>query len=412
MKYYFVGIKGSGMAGLALIMKDLGNEVVGADVDKELFTQDNLLSKGIIIESLDNMNYQDSDVIVLGNAFINKYQFDKKEIITYQELLSCVCDKYYSIAVCGTHGKTTITNMIKHVLANVDNVSYLVGDGQGKACKDSKYFVFEACEHRDHFLNYFPSMIVCDNVEYDHVEYFKSVRQYKASFNNFFNRAKDTLILNGNIKHKGKAITYGNKKSNIQVDNVVYKSEGIYFDLLIDNQIHKNLFVPFYGKHMLSNTLACIACCYKLNVDIPIIIKSLQTYSSAKRRYNKTIIGSNVIIDDYGHHPSEIKATVEAIKQEFKDKELIIFYHPDRPKRLTTFLYKYEAIFKKASVTYVLPFLTNGKEEANALISIVDNKKIKLYQESKLKNKYENTVFLFTGSKDMNLLINKLINRL
>ena len=139
------------MAGLALIMKDLGNEVIGADVDKDLFTQDNLLSKGIKIESLDNMNYQDSDVIVLGNAFINKYQFDKKEVITYQELLSCVCDKYYSIAVCGTHGKTTITNMIKHVLANVDNVSYLVGDGQGKACKDSKYFVFEACEHRDHF---------------------------------------------------------------------------------------------------------------------------------------------------------------------------------------------------------------------------------------------------------------------
>jgi UDP-N-acetylmuramate--alanine ligase len=143
-------------------------------------------------------------------------------------------------------------------------------------------------------------------------------------------------------------------------------------------------------------------------MDIPTIIKSLQTYKPAKRRYNKTIIGSNVIIDDYGHHPSEIKATVEAIKQEFADKELIIFYHTDRPKRLTTFLYKYESIFKKAKITYVLPFLTNGKEETNALISIIDNKKIKLYKEKEIKDKYEDTVFLFTGSKEMVDIINKI----
>ena len=408
MKYYFVGIKGSGMSGLALIMKDLGNDVIGADVDKCLFTQAKLLEKGITIESLDDMHYQDSDVIVLGNAFVDKYQFINKEVMTYQELLSFICDKYYSIAVCGTHGKTTITNMIKHVLSNIDNVSYLVGDGQGKAHKDSKYFVFEACEHRDHFLNYFPDMIVCDNVEYDHVEYFKSIKQYKNSFDNFFNRAKDALILNHDIKHKRKSITYGSKRAFVQTDNVVYKSDGIYFDLLIENQTHKNLFLPFYGKHMLNDALACISCCYKLNMDIPTIIKSLQTYKPAKRRYNKTIIGSNIIVDDYGHHPSEIKATVEAIKQEFKDKELIIFYHPDRPKRLTTFLYKYESIFKKAKVTYVLPFLTNGKEETNALISIIDNKKIKLYQEKEIKDKYEDTVFLFTGSKEMVDIIKKI----
>jgi UDP-N-acetylmuramate--alanine ligase len=181
MKYYFVGIKGTGMSALALIIKDLGNEVVGADINKPLFTEKELLNNDIVIESLDDMHYQDCDIIVVGNTFVDKFTFDNKEVMTYQELLSYIADKYYSIAVCGTHGKTTITNMIKHVLSDIDNVSYLVGDGTGKAYKDSKYFVFEACEHRDHFLSYFPDMIVCDNVDYDHVEYFKTKRQYIQS---------------------------------------------------------------------------------------------------------------------------------------------------------------------------------------------------------------------------------------
>ena len=410
MNYYLVGIKGSGMSALALILKGLGNNVKGADVDKHLFTEDELIKNNIEIQSINSMNYQDADVIVVGNAFINKYDFVDKEVVDYQEMVSYLCDKYYSIAVCGTHGKTTITNMIKHVLSNVDDVSYLVGDGQGKGNPLSKYFVFEACEHRDHFLNYFPNIIVCDNVDFDHVEYFNSKRAYKKSFNRFFNRAKDYLIINQNIKCKYDSITYGNKNSEFIVKNVNYLNNGITFDLLVENQKHLNLYLPFYGKHMLNDALACIATCYTLKMDVPTIIKSLQTYIPAKRRYNKIVNGSNVIIDDYGHHPNEIEATINAIKQEYKDKDLIIFYHPDRPKRLTAFLYKYVKVFKKASQTYVLPFISEGKEETNALISIIDNKQIKLYSEKYLKDKYENTVFLLTGSKEMNHVINKLLS--
>lgn len=412
MNYYLVGIKGSGMASLAIILKGLGNNVKGSDVSTHLFTEEELIKNDITIESLDNMNCIDSDVIIVGNSFINKYDFVGKDVITYQEMVSYLCDKYYSIAVCGTHGKTTITNMIQHVLSNIDDVSYLVGDGHGKGSKTSKYFVFEACEHRDHFLNYFPNIIVCDNVDYDHVEYFKNKKQYNKSFESFFNRAKDHLIINRNIKTKKEHINYGDKKSNFIVNNVIYLDKGIKFDLNIYNETHLNLTLPFYGKHMLNDALACISLCYTLNMDIPTIIKALQTYTSAKRRYNKTIIGSNVIIDDYGHHPSEINATIESIKQEYKDKELVIFYHPDRPKRLTTFLYKYQKVFKRAKQTFVLPFISNGKDETNALISVIDDKKIKLYNEKYLNTKYENTVFLLTGSKEMNNIINKLLSLL
>lgn len=413
MNIYMVGIKGSGMASLAQILFDLGHGVKGTDTNNYVFTEEKLKEKGIEIEPLDKMNYEDSDVIIVGNSFIGKYNFNDKKVINYQEALSFLNDKYYSIAVCGTHGKTTTTNMIKHVLSSIYETSYLVGDGQGKAYPNGNYFVYEACEHRDHFLTYHPNMIVCTNIDYDHVEYFTNKKQYKKSFRTFFNQCKDVLIINDTIDIKNKnVISYGLNKGSIKAKNIHYKENGIYFDLLYKNMIHSNLFVPFYGKHMLLNTLACITCCICLNLDIITIIKQLQTYKEAGRRYNITFVKSNVIIDDYGHHPKEIKATIEAIKQEFKDKKLVIVYHPDRPKRLTTFLNEYIKVFSLSDITYVLPFLNMDEEKQDALRLIINNKNIFLFDDLIYKKDYNDTVFLFTGSKDMKLLIRNLIKNI
>ena len=401
------------MASLAQILFDLGHGVKGADTNNYVFTEENLKEKGIEIEPLDKMNYEDSDVIIVGNSFIGKYNFNDKKVINYQEALSFLNDKYYSIAVCGTHGKTTTTNMIKHVLSSIYETTYLVGDGQGKAYPNGNFFVYEACEHRDHFFAYHPNMIVCTNIDYDHVEYFINKKQYKKSFRTFFNQCKDVLILNDTIDIKNKnVISYGLNKGSIKAKNIHYRENGIYFDLLYKNMIHSNLFVPFYGKHMLLNTLACITCCLCLKLDIITIIKQLQTYKEAGRRYNITFVKSNVIIDDYGHHPKEIKATIEAIKQEFKDKKLVIVYHPDRPKRLTTFLNEYIKVFSLSDITYVLPFLNMDEEKQEALRQIINNKNIFLFDDLIYKKDYDNTIFLFTGSKDMKLLISNLIKNI
>lgn len=408
MKYYFVGIKGSGMAGLALIIKGLGNNVKGADVDKYLFTQRYLDESNIEIESLSNMNYQDSDIIVLGNSYIDKYEFKDKLVITYQQLLSKIVDKYYSIAVCGTHGKTTTTNMIKQVLSDNFSTNYLVGDGQGYADKKSKYFVFEACEHREHFLSYKPNLIVCLNIDYDHVEYYSSKKQYKQSFIKFFKQAKDKVLLNSNISYDKNSIRFGFNNSLINAKNIKYRDDGICFDLIVNKTSYLNQHLPFYGKHMLIDALACISCCNYLNIPIEKIISSLKNYKDAGRRYNLSFYNNNVIVDDYGHHPTEIKATIRAIKQEFKEKDLIVIYHPDRPKRLKTFKDDYIKAFYETNKTYVLPFLNTDEEGKQAINSIVDKIKIFNFEDSFFKQ-YTNTVFLFTGSKEMGHLIKKLI---
>ena len=397
------------MSGLAQILYDLGHEVKGADIEKHLFTETNLHNKKIKIDTLDNMNYESSDVVIVGNAYENKYDFKNKKVVTYQQALSELNDSYYSIAVCGTHGKTTTTNMIKHVLSSFYPTNYLVGDGNGYARKDAIYFVYEACEHRDHFLSYKPNICVCLNVDYDHVEYFTSKTQYKKSFYKLFDQTKNHIILNNTISYESsKRITFGFNNSNVKATNVKYKENGIFFNLVTYGKTYTNLFLPFYGKHILSDVLATITCCNKLNIPILKIIECLKTYKNAGRRYNITFVNSNVVIDDYGHHPKEIQATINAIKQEFPKKQLYIVYHPDRPKRLLSFLNQYKKAFSQSVFTYVLPFLNESQEAQNAINSIVDDNKIFLISDNIYLKKYSNCVFLFTGSKEMKHIISKI----
>ena len=409
MKYYLVGIKGSGMAGLAQILYDLGHSVSGCDVNKELFVEYSLKEKNIKIDAFEHMNYHDFDVIVVGNAFVGKYDFDGKIVKTYQEMLSDLSSKYYSIAICGTHGKTTTTNMIKKVVNEYYGCNYLVGDGQGHAHINNKYFVFEACEHRDHFLSYYPNIIVCTNIDFDHVEYFKNKNQYKKSFHLFFKQVKDNLILNDTISYNlNNKTTFGFNNANIKAINITLSSKGICFDLLYNKNTYKNIYLPFYGKHMLANSLACISCCLTLNIPLSNIINSLKTYKDAGRRYNITFVNSSIIIDDYGHHPNEILATTNAIYQEFPNKKLYIVYHPDRPKRLSYFKKGYSKIFKKAYKTYVLDFLDQNEESKNAIHEIVDNEKISKFTNDFFNNDFSDSVILFTGSKEMKDIIKKL----
>ena len=408
MKYYFVGIKGSGMAGLALIIKGLGYEVAGCDINKDLFTQRCLLENNIEIQDIENMDYSYIVIIVLGNAYLDKYTFKDKKVITYQELLSTIVDKYYSIAVCGTHGKTTTTNMIKQVLSDFYLTSYLIGDGQGYAHPLTEYFVFEACEHKEHFLSYHPDIVVCLNVDYDHVEYYKNKKQYKESFRKFLNQAKEKVIINSSLSYKrNQCVSFGFNNSSIKAKNVRYTEKGIYFNLYVNKEYIKDVFLPFYGKHMLINSLACIACCSYLKIPTTNILESLKKYKNAGRRYNISFFNSNVIIDDYGHHPTEIKSTILAIKQEFNDKNIVVIYHPDRPKRLTTFLEDYKKAFNSVDKVYVLPFINDSEEGRKAIDLLVDDNKINRFSDSFYKN-YKNTVFLFTGSKEMVNIIKKL----
>ena len=185
MRYHFIGIKGSGMASLAEIIADRGDEVTGSDIEKYIFTQKPLEERGIKITSFDEKNIQDGDTVIIGLAFDETNPEVKKALSMptvktywYNEFLGELLTHYNSISVAGTHGKTTTTGMISHVLSHVDPTGFLIGDGHGEMPKGAKNFVLESCEFKRHFLAYHPDYAIVTNIELDHVDYYRDIDDY------------------------------------------------------------------------------------------------------------------------------------------------------------------------------------------------------------------------------------------
>ena len=205
--YYFIGIKGSGMAPLAEILYELGNEVCGSDIDKYIFIEEELRKRNIPIYSFDANNIKDGYTVIIGNAFNDEHVEVKAALANpnvkcyrYFEFLGQFMEKFISISIAGTHGKTTTTGMAYHLFEDFDKTSVLIGDGTGHAVKDSKYFIAESCEFQDHFLNYYPKYAIINNIELDHVDYFKTLERYIESFEKFANQVKDTIYRSNVLK--------------------------------------------------------------------------------------------------------------------------------------------------------------------------------------------------------------------
>lgn len=421
MKFYVIGIKGSGLSSLAIILKNLGHEVKGCDVKKYVFTEDILQKENIEIEDIESFIVDDFDYIIIGNTFLDQFKnkFPAEKIMTYQQCLKEFVEKNNSLAVCGTHGKTTTTWMLAKLFNSFNNkTSYLVGDGHGKAYKQANYFIFEACEYCDNFLNYYPKSIILTNVDYDHVDYFKTKEQYQESFNKFLLHAKDYIFINEEIEEKilmnatAKILKCGfNPSCDLYVYKYKFNQEGICFSFIYDNKDYKNIKLPIYGEHIFKDVLLSILCSLTYKVSIENILNQLNSFQMPSRRFNETIISNkNVIIDDYGHHPDEIKSTLSAIKQKYPNHKIVLVFHPDRYSRVLNFFNEYLKVFNKVSEAYIISFINQGKKEQE-LIKKFNENKIETLNEQIFNKNYYQTIFFFTGSKDMSKYIKRLIIR-
>ncbi len=428
MNIYLIGIKGTGMSALACLLSDLGHHVRGSDVTRYIFTEEKLKEKGILCDSLKNPNYKDYPYVVLGNTFwkqsvVEQLKKENKTIFTYQEMIRYLSNQTPSIAICGTHGKTTTAHMIETMLSEKQTCSSIIGDGEGKGKKDADYFIFEACEYEDNFLNYTPNIIVLSNIDFDHVDYFKNQKQYNQSFLTFLNQCKDFVIINQDdaITAALKSFirkpyyTYGiESNADVMAKDVVFDKQGVSFVIEYQNQRFPKMFLPLFGKHLFYDALSAIALGLILHLDIQTIIHSLTFFKPAHRRFNIQEIQDNVIVDDYGHHPFEIQQTLLSIKQKYPNKEIKIIFHPDRYSRIQYFYQQYVDIFKTIGEVYIIPFIGTmplSKEEA-LIQQFLIYPNIHLIQEGIFEKEYHHTVFLFTGSKDMSYLIQPFLHNL
>jgi UDP-N-acetylmuramate--alanine ligase len=366
MKYFFIGIKGSGMSSLAQIMSDLGNEVSGSDITEHLFTQDELEKRNIKLYPFDKENIKEDMIVVIGNAF----REDHEEVIRtrelgvktykYFDLLGELVDRFKTIAISGCHGKTTTTSLISHVFGNTKGCNYLIGDGSGYAIPNNEYFMIEACEYKRHFLYYRPFYTIITNIELDHVDYYKDINDVVLAFQQFVDNTKDMVIACGDNEYVktlkyNKVKFYGfNEDNDIVAKNVNLSDKGADFDVYIDNQFYGHFDLPLFGKHMILNALAVIAICHLEGLNKEDVANSIKTFKGAKRRFKEAFIGDIVTIDDYAHHPTEVKVTLEAARQKYPDKEIIAVMKPNtysRTKELWPDFVKALDIADKAYVT-------------------------------------------------------------
>ncbi|WP_050635514.1 UDP-N-acetylmuramate--L-alanine ligase [Candidatus Stoquefichus sp. SB1] len=421
--YYFIGIKGSGMASLATILYDLGYEVAGSDIDKYIFIEDELRKRGIPIYSFDKNNIKDDYDVIVGNAFDEtneevKAAYDNPRVKThtYYDFLGQLMDQYTSIGIAGTHGKTTTTGMAYHLFKDYDKTSVLIGDGTGHAVEGSHYFIAETCEYQDHFLHYYPTYAVINNIEMDHVDYFHSIEQYQESFEKFANQVKDTVVVWGDdpylphLNYTTRVLKFGvGEHNDVKAKNILNNEHGLSFDVYIHGELFGHFALPFYGMHMLYNSLAVITLGYLENMRADYIQQRLSTFDGVKRRYTVKEIGNNIYVDDYAHHPTAIQYVIEATRSRYPGKKIVAIFQPDRFSRGLRFAKEFAASLNLADHPFLVHFPENAKKEPGIDIDIYEIAqyipRAQVIHEDeeavKLLAQYDNVVYLFMSSKDI-----------
>ncbi|MBP3204380.1 MAG: UDP-N-acetylmuramate--L-alanine ligase [Lachnospiraceae bacterium] len=361
---YFVGIGGISMSGLAEILADAGFQVSGSDRQKSALTE-GLEQKGIHVfygQRAGNIT-SDIDCVVFTSAirednpeYIATME-QKLPHLTRAELLGQLMKNYRtSIAISGTHGKTTTTSMISEILLQADTDPTISVGGIYKSIGGnirvggSEYFVTEACEYTNSFLSFFPTVGVILNIEEDHLDFFKDLNDIRRSFRKFAELLprEGCLVINGDIADR-QEITDG-----LQCRVITYSITDTHADYYASDISHdafghpaftahtlsgtRNVTLSVSGDHNIGNALAALALADILHIDETTGVKALKSFSGTDRRFEfkGSIAGVN-IIDDYAHHPTEITATLKAAAN-YPHKTLWCVFQPHTYTRTKAFL--------------------------------------------------------------------------
>ena len=376
MHVHFIGIGGISMSGLAEILHEEGFTISGSDAKESDLTK-HLSSMGVqIFYGQKASNIIDGIDLVVYTAAIRE---DNEEfacakeknipMLSRAELLGQIMDNYTnSIAVAGTHGKTTTTSMVSQLLLEAKKDPTITVGGILKAIDGnlrvgkSDVFISEACEYTNSFLNFRPKYSIVLNVEAEHLDFFKNLADVRNSFKQFIGNTKDdgTVIINGEIENykelttetNAKIISYGLKSSfDYYAENITFDEKACATYTVMHNGsklMDVQLSVP--GEHNVSNSLAAIALANELKLSESSILNGLKAFGGANRRFQyKGNVDGVTIVDDYAHHPTEIRATLNAA-QKYPHKRLVLAFQPHTYSRTKAFLDDFADVLSMADV--------------------------------------------------------------
>lgn len=387
-KVHLIGIGGIGVSAIARILLKKGIQVSGSDLTRSKIT-DSISKLGVKVNIGEHKPENVAkDVDLVGHTIAapkdnpELVQAKKFKIptLTYPQILGELTKDKFTLAVSGTHGKTTTTSMVSLILEKGGfDPTVVIGSnleefsGNARMGK-SKYFIIEADEYRKAFLNYSPNIIVLTNIEYEHPDCFKNLKEVKKAFSDFLKKLpRDGMVIacfdDVNVREiieKSKVyperslsrarprdrrvVSYGfSNDATFRIRDVIQKKRKAVFRILKNNELIGEFKLVIPGTHNILNAAGAIALGLELGINIGSIKKALAEFKGAWRRFEKKgVVGGVTIIDDYAHHPTEIKATLAAARKLFEDRKIICVFQPHHHQRVKALFGDFVEAFKNA----------------------------------------------------------------
>ena len=396
-KVYVIGIKGSGIIGVVEILHSRGIEITGSDTGEKFFTDEILNRLGIsYFEKFSPKNIpSDVDLIIYSTAYNEKNNVEfrvakEKEMpmVSYPEILAGLFNAKFGLAVCGTHGKTTTSSWLANTLkeVGVDPIaavgSKVINWGGNALTGQGEYFVVEADEYQDKLNLYSPQAVVLTSCDFDHPDFFEKFEDYKNVFKKFVERIPKTgcLVAWGDSvdtleiaeRTHANVLTYGfNDENDITIadcelsgsEDEDQKEKLQLFDIFHGKQHLGRFEIRLFGRHNILNATAVITTCYKLNLDMEKVRFALREFRGTARRFE--YIGTRngaILIDDYGHHPEEIKPTLKAARDLYPEKTIWAVFHPHTFTRTKALLSEFSQSFSDADKVIILDIYGSARE--------------------------------------------------
>lgn len=406
---HIVGIGGVSNSAIAEILLHQGFKVTGSDLHQSDVT-DILVQKGIVVYYVhDAKNISGADLVVYTSAVAEDnpevaYAVDQNiPCISRAEMLGQIMAGYNkSIAIAGTHGKTTTTSMVTRIFNDtIFDPTALVGGffndiKSNVKIGNSDLFITEACEYKENFLSFFPKVGAILNVDEDHLDYFRDLDHIVSAFAKFSNNITEEgiLVLNGDDYNSrkiipyytGKVLTFGlNDHCDYIAKNIVYNSLGqATFDIFNKEQKLTKVSLIIPGQHNIYNALAAFVVANIYIDDLALITSRLSSFKNANRRFELIgKVGEITIVDDYAHHPNEIKASLEAAARMTDINRIICIFQPHTYSRTKDLLNEFAGAFKNASEV-ILCDIYAAREVDHGEVSSLDLMKAMIKEKVKV----------------------------
>ncbi|KXK03346.1 MAG: UDP-N-acetylmuramate--L-alanine ligase [Acidobacteria bacterium OLB17] len=405
-KIHFVGIGGIGMSGIAEVLLSLKFTVSGSDLRRGPNTERLIKTFNLkFFEGHAAENIGDAEVVVYSSAVKD----DNPEIAAAKErgipvipraemLAELMVLKPYAVAVSGTHGKTTTTSMVATILghAGIEPTAVVGGIverlGSNASLGKSEWFVTEADESDRSFLMLYPTIAVVTNIDKEHMESYKGMDDVVQCFTDFVNKVPffgaaiiclDDPNVQLIIPHiKRRRVTYGmTAQADISAHEIRYDSEfGSRFMVWKGDNVLGELYLPVPGKHNVYNALAATAVALEMNIPFETVVEAFATFRNADRRFQfKGEANGITVVDDYGHHPTEILATLGAAKNAAAGRRTVVIFQPHRYTRTQELMDDFVVAFNNADALYVLDIYAASEPPIEGITAEVLTENIKRF---------------------------------